>query len=673
MMTSQDARDRCEALREALHHHNYAYHALDAPHISDAEYDQLFQELLALERAYPELQRVDSPSQRVGSAPLNGFGQIQHELPMLSLDNAFDDDDIAEFHQRVLKALGETELVYCAEPKIDGVAISLLYDNGRLLRAATRGDGITGEDVTANIRTIEAVPLVLQGNEYPDRLEVRGEVYMSKPVFESINKELIAQGEKPFANPRNAAAGSLRQLDSRLTAKRRLTMFAYSIGISEGGEMAEEHWAVMQQIRQWGFRVNSDAALVDNAEGCQAYYAKLSADRAKLDYEIDGVVFKVNRLVFQQSLGVLTRTPRWAIAGKFPAAQGRTTVLNVEIQVGRTGAITPVARLKPVQVGGVMISNATLHNFDEVERLGLMINDTVVIERAGDVIPKVVRVDLSQRPSDAAAIIRPRLCPECDSPLVVVSEEVILRCANGLACPAQQKERIRHFVSRLAMDIEGLGEKVVEQLLQAGLIRDASDLYQLSKTSLLALDRFAEKSAQNLLDAIEASKQTTLSRLIYALGIPEVGEATARVLSEQFRSLDALMDADVDALLEVDDVGPIVAGHWVDYFCVDANRELIKRLLASGVEGKMPAPGNAGVALLEGQTWVITGTLEHYSRNELKAKLQALGAKVAGSVSSKTTRLVAGQEAGSKLKKAQELGVEIMTEDQLRSLLDAPR
>jgi len=669
MMTSQDARDRCEALREALHHHNYAYHALDAPHISDAEYDQLFQELLALERAYPELQRVDSPSQRVGSAPLNGFGQIQHELPMLSLDNAFDDDDIAEFHQRVLKALGETELVYCAEPKIDGVAISLLYENGRLLRAATRGDGITGEDVTANIRTIEAVPLVLQGNEYPDRLEVRGEVYMSKPVFESINKELIDQGEKPFANPRNAAAGSLRQLDSRLTAKRRLTMFAYSIGISQGGEMAEEHWAVMQQIRQWGFRINSDAALVDNAEGCQAYYAKLSADRAKLDYEIDGVVFKVNRLVFQQSLGVLTRTPRWAIAGKFPAAQGRTTVLNVEIQVGRTGAITPVARLDPVQVGGVMISNATLHNFDEVERLGLMINDTVVIERAGDVIPKVVRVDLSQRPSDAAAIIRPRLCPECHSPLVV-SEEVILRCANGLACPAQQKERIRHFVSRLAMDIEGLGEKVVEQLLQAGLIQDASDLYQLSKASLLALDRFAEKSAQNLLDAIEGSKQTTLNRLIYALGIPEVGEATARALSERFRSLDAVMAADVDALLEVDDVGPIVARHLLDYFCIDSNRELIKRLLAAGVEGAMPTQVTAASTPLEGQTWVITGTLQHYSRNDLKARLQALGAKVAGSVSSKTTMLIAGQEAGSKLQKAKDFEVDIMTEDQLTAFLE---
>ena len=669
MTASQDAIDRCEALCKALHHYNYAYHALDAPLISDAEYDQLFQELLALERAYPELLRVDSPSQRVGSVPLKGFGQIQHELPMLSLDNAFDDDDIAEFHQRVLKALGEIELVYCAEPKIDGVAISLLYENGRLLRAATRGDGITGEDVTANIRTIEAVPLVLQGNEYPDRLEVRGEVYMSKPVFESINKELIDQGEKPFANPRNAAAGSLRQLDSRLTAKRRLTMFAYSIGISQGGEMAEEHWAVMQQIRQWGFRINSDAALVDNAEGCQAYYAKLSADRAKLDYEIDGVVFKVNRLVFQQSLGVLTRTPRWAIAGKFPAAQGRTTVLNVEIQVGRTGAITPVARLDPVQVGGVMISNATLHNFDEVERLGLMINDTVVIERAGDVIPKVVRVDLSQRPSDAAAIIRPRLCPECHSPLVV-SEEVILRCANGLACPAQQKERIRHFVSRLAMDIEGLGEKVVEQLLQAGLIQDASDLYQLSKASLLALDRFAEKSAQNLLDAIEGSKQTTLNRLIYALGIPEVGEATARALSERFRSLDAVMAADVDALLEVDDVGPIVARHLLDYFCIDSNRELIKRLLAAGVEGAMPTQVTAASTPLEGQTWVITGTLQHYSRNDLKARLQALGAKVAGSVSSKTTMLIAGQEAGSKLQKAKDFEVDIMTEDQLTAFLE---
>ncbi|MGB1538511.1 MAG: NAD-dependent DNA ligase LigA [Pseudomonadales bacterium] len=673
MTVSQDAKDRCDTLCKALHHHNYAYHALDAPVISDAEYDQLFQELLALERAYPELQHSDSPSQRVGSVPLQGFGQIRHELPMLSLDNAFDHQDIFEFHQRVLKALGETEMAYCAEPKIDGVAISLLYERGRLLRAATRGDGVTGEDVTANVKTIEAVPLVLQGSEYPDRLEVRGEVYMSKPVFESINRDLVARGEKPFANPRNAAAGSLRQLDSRLTAKRRLTMFAYSIGVSEGGEMANEHWGVMKQIRQWGFRVNSDAALVENAEGCQAYYAKLSTERAKLDYEIDGVVFKVNRLAFQQALGVLTRTPRWAIAGKFPAAQGRTTVLNVEIQVGRTGAITPVARLKPVQVGGVSIANATLHNFDEVERLGLMINDTVVVERAGDVIPKIVRVDVSQRPSNAENIVRPRLCPECDSPLVLASEEVILRCPNGLACPAQQKERIRHFVSRLAMDIEGLGEKVVEQLLQSGLIRDASDLYQLSKASLLALDRFAEKSAQKLLDAIEASKRTTLSRLIYALGIPEVGEATARALAEQFRTLDAVMAADASALLEVDDVGPIVAQHLVDYFREEANRELISRLLASGIEGAMPAEAVVAGKPLAGQTWVITGTLAQYSRTALKARLQVLGAKVAGSVSSKTTMLIAGEEAGSKLQKAQALGVEIITEDQLNAILETAR
>ena len=668
-MTS-DVVSRIEALKAALHHHNYQYHALDAPIIADFEYDQLFQALLALEKAHPDLLTKDSPTQRVGSEPLAGFTQIQHALPMLSLDNAFNAVDIADFHERVAERLGQAHVRYCAEPKIDGVAISLLYEGGRFIRAATRGDGLTGEDVSMNARTIEAIPLVLQGEDFPDRLEVRGEVYLAKAVFNDLNQALIEQGEKPFANPRNAAAGSMRQLDSRLTAKRRLTMFAYSVGLVEGGNLPSEHYELMQQLRVWGFRINPDIEQVNDAAGCQAYFEGLAQRRAHLAYEIDGVVFKVDSLASQAALGFLTRTPRWAIAGKFPAAQGRTRVVDVEFQVGRTGAITPVARLDPVQVGGVVISNATLHNFDEIERLGLHLLDEVIIERAGDVIPKVVRVAASAPGLASSPIARPLRCPECQSELVQREDEVILRCTNDLGCPAQQKERIRHFVSRLAMDIDGLGGKVVEQLMKAGLVHNASDLYALEYDQLLTLERFAPTSAKKLIAAIQASKTTNLSRFIYALGIPEVGEATASSLARAFPRLASLMAVDDAALIAVPDVGPVVAAQISAYFNNANNQRLIERLRQLGVVWPESDVLEDQPAPLAGETWVITGTFDAFTRSALKTQLQNFGAKVAGSVSAKTTRLAAGREAGSKLSKAESLGIPVIDEAGLRSLLE---
>ena len=668
-MTS-DVVSRIEALKAALHHHNYQYHALDAPIIADFEYDQLFQALLALEKAHPDLLTKDSPTQRVGSEPLAGFTQIQHALPMLSLDNAFNAVDIADFHERVAERLGQMHVRYCAEPKIDGVAISLLYEGGRFIRAATRGDGLTGEDVSMNARTIEAIPLVLQGEDFPDRLEVRGEVYLAKAVFNDLNQALIEQGEKPFANPRNAAAGSMRQLDSRLTAKRRLTMLAYSVGLVEGGNLPSEQYELMQQLRVWGFRINPDIEQVNDAAGCQAYFEGLAQRRAHLAYEIDGVVFKVDSLASQAALGFLTRTPRWAIAGKFPAAQGRTRVVDVEFQVGRTGAITPVARLDPVQVGGVVISNATLHNFDEIERLGLHLLDEVIIERAGDVIPKVVRVAASARGLASSPIARPLRCPECQSELVQREDEVILRCTNDLGCPAQQKERIRHFVSRLAMDIDGLGGKVVEQLMKAGLVHNASDLYALEYDQLLTLERFAPTSAKKLIAAIQASKTTNLSRFIYALGIPEVGEATASSLARAFPRLASLMAVDDAALIAVPDVGPVVAAQISAYFNNANNQRLIERLRQLGVVWPESDVLDDQPAPLAGETWVITGTFDAFTRSAIKTQLQNFGAKVTGSVSAKTTRLAAGREAGSKLSKAESLGIPVIDEAGLRSLLE---
>ena len=667
---SVEVQARCEVLRELLHAHNHAYHTLDAPTISDSEYDRLFQELLSLESRHPTLKTDDSPTQRIGAPPLKGFKQVQHERPMLSLDNAFNAQDISEFDKRVSERLQVEEVMYCAEPKIDGVAISLLYEQGRFVRAATRGDGLMGEDVTANVKTIDAVPLILQGSDYPVRLEVRGEIYLSKAVFESLNADLIAAGEKPFANPRNAAAGSLRQLDSRLTAKRRLTMFAYSVGLVEGGGIADQHWDVMQQLKTWGFRINTDIACVQGPAACQAYFERMAERRAELSYDIDGVVFKVNGLREQQTLGLLTRTPRWAIAGKFPAAQGTTRVLEVVYQVGRTGAVTPVAKLQPVAVGGVTISNATLHNFDEIDRLGLQLGDTVVIERAGDVIPKVVRVVLTARDSAARPIEPPKVCPSCGSPLERREAVVVLRCLQGFICPAQQKERIRHFVSRLAMDIDGLGTKVVEQLLEAGVINNPADLFSVTVDELLTLERFAEKSANKLVASIAASKSTTLNRFIYALGIPEVGEATALALANHFGSLEGLMAADETALTEIPDVGPVVATALEAFFREPLNRQLLQQFQDLGVHWPVEVPLIAHELPLADQVWVITGTFSAFGRSELKDRLTALGAKVSGSISKKTSVLAAGEAAGSKLAKAEALRVEVMNEQTLIAMLE---
>ncbi len=662
--------DELRELRAQLHHHNMQYHALDDPQISDADYDALFQKLLTLEAAHPELVTPDSPSQRVGAPPLEGFQQVAHLRPMLSLDNAFSDDDVSAFHLRTKDRLGVAAVQYCAEPKIDGVAISLVYESGSLARAATRGDGSVGEDVTQNVKTIESVPLVLQGHDHPDLLEVRGEVYLARSVFHEMNVRLEANGEKPFANPRNAAAGSLRQLDSRLTATRKLTMFAYSVGEVSTSLPHTSHFETLQALKAWGFRINPLIQRVENDSGCQAFYESIAAKRDVLDYDIDGVVLKVDDLEQQSALGLLTRTPRWAVARKFPAAKGVTTLQNVEFQVGRTGAITPVARLAPVTVGGVVISNATLHNFDEIERLGIAIGDRVVIERAGDVIPKVVRLESKGVDTERRLIHPPGECPACGARLTQGDDEVVLRCANSLSCPAQLRERLRHFVSRGAMDIDGLGEKVIDQLMTAGLVQGPADLYSIRFDDVVVLDRFAAKSAENLIASIERSKQTTLAKFIYALGIPEVGEATAQALAAHFGHVEALREAEEDALIQVQDVGPVVASKISGFFKEPTLATLVDRLIALGVSWPKVEHSTAE-GPLKGQTWVITGSFADFSRDELKGLLQSLGAKVAGSVSKKTDCLAAGQDAGSKLSKAVSLGVAVVESDALMTQLEA--
>ena len=642
------------------------YHALDDPEISDAEYDALFQALVGLEKDHPDLVTPDSPTQRVGASPIEGFEQVKHLRAMLSLDNAFSDDDVTAFHQRTCERLNATSIRYCVEPKIDGVAISLLYESGKLARAATRGDGTVGEDVTHNVRTIESVPLVLQGSGYPELLEVRGEIYLARSVFNSLNERLQVKGERPFANPRNAAAGSLRQLDSRLTASRKLTMFAYSVSETGGVPLQySSHFETLQGLRYWGFRINPLIEQVVDDVGCATFYKKISKARSSLDYDIDGVVIKVDDLASQAALGVLTRTPRWATARKFPAEQGVTILENVEFQVGRTGAVTPVARLLPISVGGVIISNATLHNFDEIKRLGVAIGDRVVIERAGDVIPKIVRLELAAVSSQRKSIDIPQHCPECNALLSQSPAEVVLRCPETLTCPAQLREGLKHFVSRGAMDIEGLGEKVIDQLMEAGLVGQPADLYRLTFDEVVELDRFAEKSAQNLIGAIDQSKQTTLAKFIYALGIPEVGEATAQALESHFGSLEQVRDASELALEQVQDVGPIVAGKIRHFFDHPKSSNVVDQLLELGVVWEDVQPIDEADAPLLGQTWVITGSFEAFSRDELKRTLQSLGAKVTGSVSKKTDMLAAGSEAGSKLSKATALGVPVLDSDAL--------
>ncbi|MFN2338609.1 MAG: NAD-dependent DNA ligase LigA [Gammaproteobacteria bacterium] len=664
------ARDlkRIDELRTQLHHHNYCYYVLDTPEIPDAEYDRLYRELQQLEARYPDLVTPDSPTQRVGAEPLKAFGTVQHELPMLSLDNAFNDEELADFDRRVRERLEVEQVEYAAEPKLDGLAVSLLYENGVLVRGATRGDGTTGEDITANVRTIASVPLRLQG-EAPRRLEVRGEVFISHQGFLRLNQEAQAKGQKPFVNPRNAAAGSLRQLDPRLTAERPLEIYCYGIGVLDGMEAPPRHSATLAQLRDWGLRVYPGVTTVTGLDGCLEYYRDMEARRAELPFDIDGVVFKVDRLDQQRELGFVSRAPRWAIARKFPAQEEMTRVLGIDVQVGRTGAITPVARLEPVFVGGVTVTNATLHNEDEVHRKDVRVGDTVLVRRAGDVIPEVVQVVLSKRPKGARRFVMPVTCPVCGSEIEKAEGEAVARCSGGLYCAAQRKEAIKHFASRRAMDIEGLGDKLVEQLVEQGLVEDAADLYALTAEQLAELERMGEKSATNLVAALEKSKDTRLARFLFALGIREVGEATARILAREFGDLDALMQVDEARLEQVRDVGPVVAHHIATFFRQPHNREVIAKLRKAGIHWPAVEVAAPAEQTLAGKTFVLTGTLAGMTRDQAKERLQALGAKVSGSVSKKTDYVVAGAEAGSKLDKAEELGVPVLDEAQLLALL----
>ncbi|MFA0027989.1 NAD-dependent DNA ligase LigA [Vibrio breoganii] len=658
-------------LSEALHYHAVRYYVEDSPEIPDAEYDRLMRQLIELEEANPELVTVDSPSQRVGGAPLSGFTQVTHQVPMLSLDNAFDDSELKAFHKRMQDRLNSSELgAFSCEPKLDGLAVSLMYENGVLVQAATRGDGTTGENITQNVRTISAIPLKLQGEGYPTRLEVRGEVFMPKAGFDRFNEQAIAKGEKPFANPRNAAAGSLRQLDSRITAKRPLGFYAYSVGVIEGGELANSHYQRFLQLKEWGLPMCPVVRKVENLNDVIAYYQHILETRDDLDYEIDGVVIKLDEIVKQEQLGFVARAPRWAIAYKFPAQEELTTLNDVEFQVGRTGAITPVAKLEPVFVGGVTVSNATLHNADEIQRLGVMVGDTVIIRRAGDVIPQITGVVLDRRPDDAKEIVYPVVCPVCGSDAERTEGEAVTRCTGGLVCSAQRKQALKHFVSRKAMDVDGLGDKVVEQLVEKEMVQTPADLFKLSAGRITVLDRMGPKSAQNVVDALEKSKQTTLPRFLYSLGIREVGEATAANLAQHFKTLERIEQASVEALLKVPDVGAIVAEHIKAFFAQDRNQAVIVELIESGINwAEIKEVANAEELPLAGKTVVLTGSLSQLTRSDAKAALQNLGAKVTGSVSKKTDILFAGEAAGSKLAKAQDLGVEIQDEQGLIDLM----
>lgn len=659
------AQQRVSELHQQLHHHAWRYYALDDPEIPDAEYDRLFAELQALEATHPELLRADSPSQRVGAAPLSAFESVVHAVPMLSLNNAFADEDIAAFDKRVSESLELAEgasVSYFAEPKLDGLAVSLRYEQGQLVQAATRGDGHSGENITANVKTIASVPLRLQGSGWPDVLEVRGEVYMPLREFDAFNKQAATAGEKTLVNPRNGAAGSLRQLDSRITAARPLAMYCYSVGETSDGAIADSHSQSLAKLQQWGLRVCPLGQAVQGADGLLAYYQQLGKQRASLDYDIDGVVYKVDDFLQQRELGFVARAPRWAIAHKFPAQEELTELLDVEFQVGRTGALTPVARLKPVFVGGVTVSNATLHNMDEVARKDIHIGDTVVVRRAGDVIPEVARSLPDRRPTNASPVQMPSACPVCGSHVERVAGEAVARCTGGLVCAAQRKEAIKHFASRKALDVDGLGDKLVEQLVDDGLIQSPADLFRLSLEQVSQLERMAVKSGQNLLDALAKAKQTSLPRFLFALGIREVGEATAAALANYYGDLDAVMTADELSLQQVPDVGPVVAKHIAEFFSEPRNQTVVAELLAQGLQWPAIEKRAPEEQPLLGKTYVITGTLSSMSRSDAKAALQALGAKVSGSVSKKTDGLVAGEAAGSKLSKAEELGVPVLDE-----------
>jgi DNA ligase (NAD+) len=659
---------RAAELREQLNYHNYLYYVLDNPEIPDAEYDRMLRELQGLEERCPELRSADSPTQRVGGEVLSAFAEVQHEVPMLSLGNVFSAEELADFDRRCREGLDVEQIEYMAEPKLDGLAISLLYEDGVLVRGATRGDGATGEDVTHNVKTIGAIPLRLTGKGIPKRLEVRGEIYMPLKGFDELNQRQRENNAKTFANPRNAAAGSLRQLDSTITATRPLTMYCYGVGVMEGARPAKTHSATLEQLRAWGLRVSDEPAVVKGVKGCETYYEQLLARRDKLDYEIDGIVYKVNRHDQQQTLGFVSRAPRWAIAHKFPAQEEMTKLLEIDIQVGRTGALTPVARLEPVAVGGVIVTNATLHNEDEIRRKDVRVGDVVIVRRAGDVIPEVVSSVKSKRKKGARQFKVPAKCPECGSEVVRVEGEAVARCSGGLYCPAQRKQSIKHFASRRAMDIDGLGDKLVDQLVDAGMIQDVADLYSLSVEQLAGMERMGEKSATNLVAALEKSKATTLPRFIFSLGIREVGEATARNLAMYFGSLAKIIKATQEQLEEVPDVGPVVAKNIVAFDHQSHNREVIDKLIKAGVHWQDLETRPAGEQPLAGKTIVLTGALS-VSRNEVKEKLQALGAKVSGSVSKKTAYVIAGADAGSKLARAQDLGIPVLDEDALKKIL----
>ncbi|MDO8932544.1 MAG: NAD-dependent DNA ligase LigA [Rhodocyclaceae bacterium] len=669
MAVPPEAAARAGFLRGEIERHNHAYYVLDAPVVPDAEYDRLFGELQALEAQYPELLTIDSPTQRVGGAPLPEFGQAPHRVPMLSLNNAFAEEDAAAFDRRCREGLAVDEVAYAVEPKFDGLAITLVYENGLFARGATRGDGFTGEDVTANLRTVKTIPLRLRGDACPERIEVRGEVLIFRRDFEKLNLRQRERGDKEFANPRNAAAGSLRQLDPKVTATRPLRFFAYAVAELTGADIPETHAALMEKLAAWGFPVAPERDVVRGVAGLLGFYGRIGAARAALPYDIDGVVYKVNRLADQEKLGYVSRAPRFAIAHKFPAQEALTTVEAIEVQVGRTGAITPVARLAPVFVGGVTVTNATLHNEDEVRRKDVRIGDTVVVRRAGDVIPEVVSVVAERRPIMAPEFVMPRNCPVCGSAVEKTEDEAIARCTGGLFCPAQRKQALLHFASRRALDIEGLGEKIVDQLVDGDLVKTPADLYSLDMDAVARLERMADKSAANLLAAIAKSRETTLARFIYGLGIRNVGEATAKDLARHFGGLDALMAADEAALQQVPDVGPVVAASIARFFAEPHNGEVIRSLRTAGVHWAEGEPAPVVDSPVAGKTFVLTGTLPSLTRDEAKDLIESRGGKVAGSVSKKTDYVVAGAEAGSKLEKARELGVTILDQSQLQELL----
>ena len=655
-----------DTLRHDLRRYEYEYHVLDNPTIPDAEYDRLFYQLKTLEAAHPELITADSPTQRVGAKPLSGFAQIRHEIPMLSLDNAFSDEEFYAFVKRIedrLIRLPEP-LTFCCEPKLDGLAVSILYVNGVLTQAATRGDGTTGEDITANIRTIRNIPLQLLMDNPPARLEVRGEVFMPHAGFERLNQLALEKGEKTFANPRNAAAGSLRQLDPKITSKRPLVLNAYSIGIAEGVDLPNTHYDRLQWLKSIGIPVNPEIRLCNGTDEVLDFYRDIQNKRSSLGYDIDGTVLKINDIALQEKLGFISKAPRWAIAYKFPAQEELTRLNDVEFQVGRTGAITPVAKLEPVFVAGVTVSNATLHNGDEIERLDIAIGDTVVIRRAGDVIPQIIGVLHDRRPADARPIIFPKTCPVCDSAIVRIEGEAVARCTGGLFCAAQRKEALKHFVSRKAMDIDGVGGKLIEQLVDRELVHTPADLFKLDLTTLTRLERMGAKSAENALASLEKAKNTTLARFIFALGIREVGEATALNLANYFKTLEALQNADLEALQQVPDVGEVVANRILAFWHEPHNVAVVNDLIAQGVHWETVETKEVTENRFKGKTVVLTGTLTQMGRNEAKALLQDMGAKVSGSVSAKTDFVIAGDAAGSKLTKAQELGVAVLTEEE---------